>query len=289
MRPRSHLSAARGFLKEAAYPATLEKSATACIASRNSLSNLSRLRRRAGSSALTVTSRKKASTGARKAAKRPHRALEILAAHALARRRARCCKNVGEVLFRRQREQRRIVLARERAGAVLSLLGAQDVGGAAIAGQKILSVLAVEQAPERLDPPDDHEQVVLAGQREHRVDEIVPRALLAQVDFETVGEEGEEVVSLRPRKSRLDILWSYFLVRISGSSLRLVWLRRRTQIILTDSSAAKDCLRCLQLRAPLRSSAVIQTEASIKTSISDNLSPFSSTIRITPSAARRSA
>ncbi len=47
--------------------------------------------------------------------------------------------------------------------------------------------------PERLDPADDHEQIVLPRQREHRVDEIVPRALVAQVDFQAVGEEGEEV------------------------------------------------------------------------------------------------
>src|SRR5262249_17519292 len=45
----------------------------------------------------------------------------------------------------------------------------------------------------RLDPPDDHEQIVLAGQREDRVDQIVPRALVTQVDFQPVSEEGEEV------------------------------------------------------------------------------------------------
>src|SRR5580698_7018540 len=58
----------RRILKGAAYPATLEKSATACIASRNSLSNLSLLTRVSGSGSLTVTSMKKPSTGARKVA-----------------------------------------------------------------------------------------------------------------------------------------------------------------------------------------------------------------------------
>src|SRR5580704_16896784 len=58
----------RRMLKGAAYPATLEKSATACIASRNSLSNLKRFTRVCGSGSLTVTSRKKPSTGARNVA-----------------------------------------------------------------------------------------------------------------------------------------------------------------------------------------------------------------------------
>ena len=83
--------------------------------------------------------------------------------------------------------------AGERAVAVLLLLGAQDVGGAAIAGEQILAVVAVEQRAERLDAADDHQQVVLARQREHRVDQIVPRALVAQIDLEAIGEEGEEV------------------------------------------------------------------------------------------------
>ena len=87
--------------------------------------------------------------------------------------------------------------AGERARAVLLFLGAQDVGGAAIAGEQVLAVLGVEQAPERLDAADDHEEIVLAGQREHRVDQIVPRALVAQVDLQAVGEEGEEVRSFR--------------------------------------------------------------------------------------------
>ena len=47
--------------------------------------------------------------------------------------------------------------------------------------------------PERLDPAHDHEEIVLARQGEDGVDEIVPRALFAQVDFQPVGEEGEEV------------------------------------------------------------------------------------------------
>ena len=85
------------------------------------------------------------------------------------------------------------MLAGEGLGAVLLFLGAQDVGGAAIAGEQILAVLGFEQFSERLDPADDHEQIVLPRQREHRVDQIVARAFFAEVDFQAIGEEGEEV------------------------------------------------------------------------------------------------
>ena len=77
----------------------------------------------------------------------------------------------------------------EGAGAVTFFLGAQDVGGAAVAGEQVLAVLGVEQPPERLDPPDDHQEVVLAGQSVDGVDQVVPGALVAQIDLEAVGEE----------------------------------------------------------------------------------------------------
>ncbi len=41
---------------------------------------------------------------------------------------------------------------------------------------------------------DDQREVVLAAEREHGVDQVVARALVAEEDFETVGEEGEEVI-----------------------------------------------------------------------------------------------
>ena len=51
--------------------------------------------------------------------------------------------------------------AGESFGAILLFLGSQDVGGAAIADEQVLAVLGIEQAPERLDPAHDHEEVVL--------------------------------------------------------------------------------------------------------------------------------
>ena len=82
--------------------------------------------------------------------------------------------------------------AGESFGAVLLFLGPQDVGGAAIADEQVSAVLGIEQAPERLDPAHDHEKIVLTRQGEDGVDEIVPRALVAQIDFQAIGEEGEE-------------------------------------------------------------------------------------------------
>ena len=85
------------------------------------------------------------------------------------------------------------MLAGESLSAVLLFLGAQNVGRAAISVQQVLAVFGFEQASERLDPADNHQKIVLPRQSEHRVDEVVPRALFAEVDFQAVGEESEEV------------------------------------------------------------------------------------------------
>ena len=45
--------------------------------------------------------------------------------------------------------------------------------------------------PKRFDAADDQQQIVLAFKRKHRIDQIVPGALLAQLDFQAVGEESE--------------------------------------------------------------------------------------------------
>ena len=57
----------------------------------------------------------------------------------------------------------------------------------------MIAVLGVEEFSQRLDAADDQQKIVLAFEREHRIDQIVPRALLAELDFETVGEEREEI------------------------------------------------------------------------------------------------
>ena len=76
--------------------------------------------------------------------------------------------------------------------AVLLLLDGEDVGGALVAREQVLAVLGREELAERLDALHDEDEIVLA-EREHGVDQVVARALFAEVDFEAVGEEGEEV------------------------------------------------------------------------------------------------
>jgi hypothetical protein len=76
---------------------------------------------------------------------------------------------------------------------LLLLLGAQDVGGALGSGEQVLAVLAVEESRERLDAAHDHQQIVArrAG-AERGVDQIVTRALVAEIDLQAVVQEGEE-------------------------------------------------------------------------------------------------
>ena len=53
----------------------------------------------------------------------------------------------------------------------------------------------LQELAQRLDALDDQRQVILAAEREHRIDQVVPRALLAQVHLEPVGEEGQKVIA----------------------------------------------------------------------------------------------
>ena len=75
---------------------------------------------------------------------------------------------------------------------VLLLLDADDVGRALVAGEQIFAVLGVEEFSERLDAADDEKEIVLAFERKHGVDEIVPRTLLAELDFQAIGEESQQ-------------------------------------------------------------------------------------------------
>ena len=58
-----------------------------------------------------------------------------------------------------------------------------------VAGEQVIAVLGVQEFPQRLDAANDHQKIVLAFKREHRVDQIVPRALLAQVDFQASAKK----------------------------------------------------------------------------------------------------
>ena len=87
---------------------------------------------------------------------------------------------------------------------VLFLLDADDVGRALVAGEQVLAVLGVEEFSQCLDAADDEQKIVLAFQREHRIDEIVPRALLAQLDFQAIGEKEQKIAGFRSVITGLD-------------------------------------------------------------------------------------
>ena len=97
------------------------------------------------------------------------------------------------------RHRRRLGLAR------LLFFRLQYVGGAAIAGKEIGAVIGLEEAAEGFDAPHDQQKIVLrAGafaEAENGIDQIMPGARLAQMDFQTIGEEGEDL--LQQRRARL--------------------------------------------------------------------------------------
>ena len=143
-----------------------------------SFKSLRRFSRNALSSALTVTLSKKASTGGR------NFAIALMAAA-----KSPLYDGGGSFFFcggdgfgqrfssgslRRFRVRRA-----GKAFAVLLLLDAQDVRGALDAGEQVLAVVGVEEFAERFDAADDHQEIVLAFEREHGIDEIVPGALFS--------------------------------------------------------------------------------------------------------------
>ena len=98
------------------------------------------------------------------------------------------------MLFRRVLKKRGITGAVEGSRPVVFLLGAQNVGGAPVARQQILALLRIEETLKRRDAGHDQKKIVLTRQSEHRVDEIVPRAALAQIDFEPLAEKTHELI-----------------------------------------------------------------------------------------------
>ena len=102
----------------------------------------------------------------------------------------------GERLLFLRLQQRRVDVAGV-AYLVLLLLDGEDVLRALDAGEEVGAVVGLQELGQRLDALDDERQVVLAGQREDGVDQIVARALVPQVNLQPLGEEGEEVGTRR--------------------------------------------------------------------------------------------
>ena len=89
------------------------------------------------------------------------------------------------------RRQAEVDLAVVAFARVLLLLGLEDVHRAAVAGQQVRPIVRAQEAVQRLDAGHDPHQVVVT-EDEHRVDQVVALALVAQQHLQPVGEEGEE-------------------------------------------------------------------------------------------------
>ena len=91
----------------------------------------------------------------------------------------------------------------------------ENVARALGAREQVLAVIGIEEFSQCLDAADDHQEIVLALQREHGVDEIVAGTLLAELDFQAVGEESEKITqSLRS-------LFEWSDQKLSASSVRV--------------------------------------------------------------------
>ncbi len=95
--------------------------------------------------------------------------------------------------FLRQLQEFPIGLGCRVAGLVLLLLVTKDVRRALHAGEQHRAVIRLQELAERLDALHDQREVVLPAKRKHRIDQIVPRTLVAQVHLQPIGEEGEAV------------------------------------------------------------------------------------------------
>ena len=127
-------------------------------------------------------------------------------------------------LFLRQFVQPGIRRAVERA-LVLLLLDREDVTRPLGPRKQVLAVVAVEEFAERLDATDHHQEVVLAAEREHGIDEIVTRALISELDLQAVGEERQKIArkpeTLRPFRANRELpTWRPLKPATAGCSPR---------------------------------------------------------------------
>ena len=69
----------------------------------------------------------------------------------------------------------------------------QNGVGALEALQQVRAILGFQEGGEGLGPFDEQGEVVIAGHGKAGVDQVVADALILEVDFQAVVEEGEEV------------------------------------------------------------------------------------------------
>ena len=174
-------------------PSILEKSATARVALRISFSSFRRFSRTFGIVVIDLDLVEERIDRGTQRCHRAHGAGEVFLRHGDAGFHLHQVDRVRQrLLFVEAVERRRRARRRSVRLSFFSSMR-EDVAGALGAGEQVLAVIGVEEFAERLDAADDHQEIVLAAEREHGIDEIVPRALLAELDFQAVGEEGEKI------------------------------------------------------------------------------------------------
>ena len=62
---------------------------------------------------------------------------------------------------------------------------------------RLAAVFRLEEFAQRFDALDDHQEVV-AAEREHRIDQIMPRSLILEMHLEPIGEEVEKIEAVLP-------------------------------------------------------------------------------------------
>src|SRR5690606_4223541 len=81
--------------------------------------------------------------------------------------------------------------------AVLLFLDAKNIRGALVTGKQVLAIFRAQEVGQSLNALHDENEIILPFKREDGVDKIMPRTAIPQIDFQAVGEEGEEIV-IRP-------------------------------------------------------------------------------------------
>src|SRR5690606_24178665 len=116
---------------------------------------------------------------------RPHGAFEVLDIDGRLRVELHFCNCRREAALCRLYQKRALRLARI-APLILLFLDGEDVVGPLDANEQVRSILGLKKTRQRFDALHDQGEIILARQREDRIDEVMSPALLAQIDLEAI-------------------------------------------------------------------------------------------------------
>jgi hypothetical protein len=123
--------------------------------------------------------------------KRSHRLFKMFRLYGFANRIFRILQRNGQRSFFRL-ACNRVTHMIERSAIFLSDL--QNIRRALVSGEQVLPLVGGDKPLQRLDPRKKPDEIILTAKREHGVDQVVADAGFTLLDFEAVGEEGNDVV-----------------------------------------------------------------------------------------------